>query len=351
MRKDFSPWDHRTWEGHPLLDPPETKVQNESMSSGGSSFKLPTVGEHFRHKGWAHNRERVYASLRRTSQPTNRILSFDSCGSHAYVLKSVLEPGKYRVAGSTCHDRFCVPCANDRSRVIAQNVVKKMAGGPCRFVTLTIRSDKEPLKFLLGKLLRSFKELRRRDVWKDKVSGGVGFLEIKWSSMRRRWHPHLHLLVKGKFIVQKDLSAEWRKITKDSKIVDVRLVKSERKAAKYVTKYASKPLNNTFVNRPKLLDEAVLALKGRRLCMTFGDWRGLLITETVNEDEWVNLGSLQGWVNKAVSGDEEALVVIKSLFPAGVSKVMLWYGREPPQDIVQKRSDNICYMFRQDWFL
>lgn len=260
----------------------------------------------FRHSGWSHGRNLVYRSLWRTCQSDSRICNFSTCGSGAYVLQSIDDPKRFRIAGSCCHDRFCLPCAQERSSMIAQHVINKLGDGACRFLTLTLKSQQESLAFLLGKLTRCFTCLRRSKVWASAVTGGVAFIEVKWSETNHRWHPHLHCLVQGNFIKQQDLSACWYRVTGDSNIVDIRLVRSDVAATRYVTKYAGKPFNNSFLNRPAKLDEAVLALKGKRLCITFGDWRGTLLLQPVLESEWTNLGKLVDFLDDAARGDADA---------------------------------------------
>jgi hypothetical protein len=63
---------------------------------------------------------------------------------------------------------------------------------------------------------------------------------------------------------QGELSAEWHHVTRDSYIVDVRLVRDRGAVANYVVKYAAKPLSSSFLNRPNQLPEAIGAMAGRR---------------------------------------------------------------------------------------
>jgi hypothetical protein len=52
-----------------------------------------------------------------------------------------------------------------------------------------------------------------------------------------------------------------------------------------VTKYASKPLNSSFLGNTALLDEAVKAMKGHRLATCFGTWYGTPLSERIDSDE------------------------------------------------------------------
>lgn len=267
----------------------------------------------FRHSGWRADRVRVYDGLVAAGTRLTVCDDFTHCGNLAYVLESIDRPGEYRVAGSTCHHRFCVPCARERSRAIATNIVAQIDGRPARFLTLTMRSTTESLSTLLAKLSTSFAKLRRRAIWLKRVKGGVSFIEVKWNPALQRWNVHLHAIVQGLYIKVGMLSQAWKAITGDSMIVDIRFVRSEGQLAKYVSKYASKPLSHTVLHDKDRLTEAILALKGRRLATTFGNWRGILLTPKPDKESWTNLGTLADFIAKAAAGDTTALHICTTL--------------------------------------
>lgn len=295
------------------LEPPETTPQRPPALTGAGLSDAPDLAETFRHSGWRHNRELVYDALKRTVQSVSRIMAFTSCGHRAYVYRSLEPPYHYRLAGSSCRDRFCVPCAKDRSRCLATNVLQALNGSPSRFVTLTLKQVDRPLTDSLDHLYDSFRRLRQRTFWKGHVTGGCGFLEVKHSPSLGTWNVHLHAIVHGRYLPQQTLSAEWLKVTGDSMITDVRFVKDEGKVGRYVTKYVSKPLNSTFLNRSSLLDEVILATRNRRLALTFGDWRGMPLTATPDTGEWVCLGSFDEIVYSALRGDADASEALRQI--------------------------------------
>lgn len=309
------------------LDRPETKSQAQVDRAGADLESHANLATTFRHSGWHHTRSLIAASFRRTDQPASRRSNFSDCGSFASILQSVDDPAVYRVAGSSCHDRFCLPCARERSHLIANNVIEQVANKKIRFLTLTVKSKSEDLATLLHRLYQSFSALRRRAFWKRRVTGGVAFLEVKWATSAGRWHPHLHVLIEGRYMPKADIRRIWYDITKDSFIIDIRLVQSNEHAARYVTKYASKPFNNTFVGRPLLLDEAVNAMKGRKLAMTFGSWRGVTLSKPIDKQGWKNLGSLQDFLTRAAHNDSAARAVLSALTDANLSDI---YARAPP---------------------
>lgn len=333
-----------------LLDPPETDSQRDHLPPGADLIAhFPHLDDHpdyhersatdhatdphtlsvtFRHSGWLRNRGLIAASLYRTEQPSSRRRNFANCGSDTYVLRSTEYPDVYRLAGSACHDRFCLPCAQERSRAIALNVLELTEGRQTRFLTLTLKASSNPLSTQLDKLYASFQALRRRKLWKQKVSGGVAFLEVTWSEAHETWHPHFHILIEGSYLPHQQLKKLWYAITGDSFVVDIRFVRDLRTAAQYVTKYASKPFNNTFLNRAYLLDEILLALKGRKLLLTFGAWRGITLIQTPSEGAWEHVAPLETIITNAANGDQNAELILRNLTDADLRPL---YARAPPQ--------------------
>ncbi len=282
----------------------------------------------FRHSGWRRQRRLVAESLSRTGQSGNRQRSFADCGSYAYVMRSIEDPQNYRIAGSCCHDRFCLPCAKGRAHTIAGNVLEYIRDVEIRFLTLTIKTDHQPLAWQVDKLYTAFQALRRTKLWKARVDGGVAFLEVKRSDRANRWHPHLHCLITGKFIDYRKLSALWHRVTGDSYVVDIQRPKNDEQVLSYVTKYASKPFNNTFINKPEWLDEAVAALAGRKLALTFGRWRGLKLSPIPDPGAWEYVAPLCDLLAKAGAGDPEALHILDYLGCEDLGEIL---PRPPPQ--------------------
>lgn len=228
----------------------------------------------FLHSGWAVDRKRIDAALCRTHASRTRRQHFRDCGSGAWVYENIADATDVRLKGSWCHDRFCRVCGAQRAAHIAGQVKAALGDTKPLFITLTLANTRDGLAASLDRLYRGFRLLRQTDFWKARIQGGVAFLEIKHSAKAGRWHPHLHILADGSFVPQAELSDIWRAITRDSFVVDVRRVAQIREALTYVSKYASKPLSPSFLAVPALIDEALVALAGRRLLTTFGNWRG-----------------------------------------------------------------------------
>ena len=205
-----SRYQHTTGPSAPaLLEPPEINPEEPGDLPGGCSCEPIGIAESFRHSGWAHNRSVVYAALKRTNQTTSRIAAFHDCGAFAYVYQTAKAPFEYRLGGSNCKDRFCVPCASDRSRLIAGNVLDALGKKPARFLTLTLKHNDGPLSTQLDRLYSCFATLRNRKLWRSRVDGGCAFTEIKWSKKRESWNVHIHCIIHGRFLPQNELSAAW----------------------------------------------------------------------------------------------------------------------------------------------
>jgi len=294
------------------LDPPETYPHIDSSDWGAKHFTSEPA-EIFRHTGWWRHRYKVYQALHRVGSTIDRTFNFAECGKHAYVVQCPDNPDIYRVTGSTCHDRFCLPCAQSRSHTIALNTLEHLSGRESRFITLTLHSTNEGLKELLRKISTCFAKLRNRALWKKTQRGGVAFIEVKWVPRLERWNVHMHILSEGRYIRVGKLSSLWSRITGGSPIVDVRFVKDGTHVSRYVTKYASKPLHHSVLNDEDRLDESILAFKGKRLCTTYGSWRGIVLTDSPSEGSWDTVDTLHNVISKGLQGDPESVRILRLL--------------------------------------
>ncbi len=296
------------------LVPQETNVGSPANpSSCGANASDTPSDVAFRHSGWQPTRHKIRAALDRSGVAESRLLAWDACGTGAWVLRDPDTPGRFRIASSTCHDRFCVPCANARSQRIGNRLRLHLAELQISFLTLTLRDSDLPLGELLDKLLRSFRILRQWKIWKREVAGGVAFIEIKWNDEKQRWHPHIHAIMDSGYIPQSTLSDRWCEITKGSFKVDIRRPRDNEHAISYVTRYGSKPLNQSFVDDPQRLDEAIAALKGRHMATVFGNWRGWCLTDDDEHEKWLRVASLSEILSRERRGDPEAIQIMRYL--------------------------------------
>ena len=275
------------------------------------------------HRGWQPVRRRVFAAMCRTDQSDARKHAFWHCRDRVHVVQSP-STGEVEAFPETCHDRFCLPCGQIRSRKIAQSVEKLMRESEAKllFVTLTLRgTPQDRLSTMLGKLRDAWKALRRLDGWKNAIKGGVVMTEIKWSTTSGgHWHPHYHIIAEGRWLDEKWLENAWKVVTRDSDQVKVKRVRDPAEALSYVTKYASKPMDASFTMKSYLLDEAMIALKGTRLAACFGTWHGTPLNEQVEATDetawivgWIYHGTTSDLEVRAVKGDAEAIKLLATV--------------------------------------
>jgi hypothetical protein len=265
----------------------------------------------FRHSHWGPRRAKVLESFQRLNLNEFRVDHFENCGSGCIVQASK-STGKIRLSANYCHDRFCLACGQTRSRLIAANIERYIDKRECRFLTLTLKHSKTSLREQIKRLQHSFRKLRQSTLWRNCVTGGAAFLEVKRSKSGAHWHPHMHVLIEGTFLSQPLLSAQWLLVTGDSNIVDIRFVRDGTAVVRYVAKYAAKPIDSTLFEEPAWLDESIQSLHGTRLCTTFGKWRGIeLEAKPADPGDWVPLCSLKDLVARASEGDEPSAALLK----------------------------------------
>ena len=305
------------------LDSLETTAQRsrDSLTGWCPDFDRNWDSLPFQHRGWHDTRCRILRTMNGLDISAARVWRFARCGDDVHVYQDGAT-GEVEFHSSACRDRWCLICGQRRSAEIARSLEKKMAEAETRFITLTIRGKHgDFLSDQIARLRQAWRELRRHPFWKEHVSGGAVMLEVKWSTgVGGHWHPHYHILCHGKWLDQERLRAVWFGITGDSDQVKVKLVREAKEALAYVTKYASKPVDSSFVNNQKRLGEAMLALKGQRLAACFGTWYGTPLKEEFDDDEtppfftnWVYMGTIESLRHRSREGDKTAAVLLDSV--------------------------------------
>ena len=276
---------------------------------GNPAFDVQPITEEesgFRHSGWAVRRSQIWTALNRLHAPDARLSKFANCGSGLW-LEVNRSTNDLRCRSNKCHDRWCMRCQGERAALITDAVARLVSTNGARFLTLTLRHSPTPLTDQIDRLYASFLRLRHRAAWKEHVTGGAAFFEAKVGEKDGLWHVHLHCLITGSFWDQRDISRAWHSVTGDSSIVDVRKVDDVEGRARYVTKYVTKPADSSVFAVPDRLDEMITALRGRRLCTTFGTWRGTRLEELDAPSEgWTPLQSVEHLRTLAGEGDPDA---------------------------------------------
>lgn len=198
---------------------------------------------------------------------------FRSCGIDSFIEYS--ESGQcFRVKCIRCKLRWCPACARTRARHIVEwckQCVTTQNRRTWKFVTLTLAHSRRPLTEQLDHLKSSFRRLRQTQAWKERMAGGIAVIEVKRNKQTSQWHPHLHVVVKGKYLGQAELSALWKKCSKGSFIVDIRAISDANEAGVYLAKYISKPVDLSLCDDADSLSEFLNTLTGTRMFIRFGD--------------------------------------------------------------------------------
>lgn len=333
------------------MDPIDPQRPLEDIHTRGLRPTNATAGIRFRHDTWSNDRARVLTALAPddpdrlawidlednpdlpdvdpVAPPTDRARRFADCGIRSIVLQSAADPGRYKVGCQRCHDRFCLPCMQDRARLIVANLKAQLKYEPTRFLTFTLKHSALPLKEQIDRLYTSFRSLRRRQFWQDTVTGGVAFLELKLSGADSLWHPHLHVLARGKYVPQKLLADAWLQITGDSFIVDVRLARSPEHLYSYLTRYVTKGWDTGIYRKIDALREAISALAGRKLLASFGDFAPLRLLEPPTSETWIELGTLTEIITLAACRVSWAVSACSAIYSVSFDPPLCV---EPPDD-------------------
>lgn len=313
-------------DGQPLaptsLDPLETSYPTEYIVPALRPWHDTDEDRRFIHSGWATRRRLIYRALETSKLPWRRLWAFRHCGGEAWIQRSNEEPPRYRVQASWCRDRWCAVCATRRGNTIAARILNDRDPHNLRFLTLTLRilprGEAQPgeagsLKYALDRLYSCFRRLRGLALWKDAVTGGAAFTEVKWSHNSLGWHAHIHAILEGRYIPHPKLKEAWHRITGDSHVVDIRKVRTTSNAVNYVTRYVTKAWDRATERNPNLLAEAVVALGSRRMVNTFGTWRGLRLTAKPSGVEWESVFPLSTLRDRMEAGDPNAYQIWHAL--------------------------------------
>lgn len=243
------------------------------------------------HREQDDHRAAHYVAMWMAGSSDSALHAYANCGRDVIALRDK-ETGHVCLARAMCKSRWCPTCSLIRARRIRDNLEASMPKVALRFVTLTLRHHEEPLQKQIDRLYTAFRKLRNTAHWKSRVDGGAYFFEVTHSVKDGLWHPHLHVLTSGRFIDWKTLQSDWLRITGDSHVINVQMVRSRSHVNVYVTKYLTKPLDLVENTTPALLAESIAALKGRRTCGTFGTWTQLKLLASNSDRQFEAIGWL-----------------------------------------------------------
>ncbi|MBA7690060.1 hypothetical protein ES703_98583 [subsurface metagenome] len=168
-----------------------------------------------------------------------------------------------------CSSKACPVCTRIRRWRIRERIFYALQGlvpqGNCRWrhIVLTVKNGTD-LGERLDHLVKSFRNIRHRQLWKRTQYGGFYTIEI--TEGVDGWHPHLHIVSYGSFIPWRKLLAAWCQVTKDSRHIRVSTIQDGVNIAYYISKYITK-IDTLSSTSTMILD---LVCKNRRLFGPFG---------------------------------------------------------------------------------
>jgi len=168
-----------------------------------------------------------------------------------------------------CSSKSCSVCTDIRRWRIRERIQYALTGLPSgqvlrwRHVVLTVKNSPD-LANRLDHLVKSFRKLRHRAVWKSSQYGGFYVIEI--TEGVDGWHPHLHIVSYGHYVPWRKLLAAWCRVTGDSRHIQVSTIRDGANIAYYISKYITKATTLSSASTV-MLD---LVCKNRRLFGPFG---------------------------------------------------------------------------------
>lgn len=273
----------------------ESSVDRPSWSIAGQQLRmepgapnqftvhLDTPEQVLRFQGCQPERSFWLEHLPNIEPDSFKVRRFQQCGAHSWVSQD-LETGLLFLRGEACKLRICPICRRVIQRRSAARVLDFMEqheDQKWQFHTFTLKHSRAPLSNQLNRLVKCFRRLRQRAIWKKNVALGYAVIEVTFHpadslspSGRLRehseWHPHLHVVAGTEWIDWGLLRKAWFSVTGDSDNIDCSLVQSARHAAHYVSKYIGKPPDLSLRSDPRAAADYYRALQHRRLLMPFG---------------------------------------------------------------------------------
>lgn len=143
--------------------------------------------------------------------------------------------GEVRAGAIWCKSWFCEHCAPIRKRQLQAQAAN---GKPNRFITLTSKYRPETMTpdEAAQQLVHAWRMVVQKGK-RDKIFDDIQYIAV-FEETKRGW-PHLHILARCSWVAQDWLSYHMEKYA-NSPIVDVRKVKSRKRAAWYISKYTAK---------------------------------------------------------------------------------------------------------------
>ena len=295
---------------HALLDHLQITVDPSASSETELSYRYRHCAEE--RKTWLECLPQIEWNRARRDR-------FRHCGSLTWVQWSQSRNAP-RLSVNRCNYRWCPACRRAYTHELAARLrheLRNLRKNTHKFITLTIRHEHTSLANQLHHLKSSFRRLRARMLWKRSVEHGIAVVEITFNPTTSTWHPHLHILAKGKYIEQKQLSKAWKECTNGSPVVHIRAVHDSKHAVNYLSHYVAKPPEiQKFDDTPARLKEWYMALRRNRLVIRFGnnpDARGFEQEDDGKPNDWQNVCRLSDLLAAARNNNPNAIALLAAV--------------------------------------
>lgn len=276
---------------NPLID---ESLAAESIQGADDATALPSRLSRY---SKAHHRAVEMAHYAAERGEVKLSAKLEGCGNHL-LFRHYYTVDKVRLhAAYFCKKHLLCPlCAIRRGAKMLRSYMDRLqvilAEKPRLkpyLVTLTVK-DGADLSERFSHLFRSVQRLHKCRTGKGqyseacKADGAVWSYEFKRGENSGLWHPHVHAVWLCETPPdQAALSAQWKAITKDSFIVDVRpfhehqdVVNGFLEVFKYAVKFSDLPLDDNW--------HGFKALAGKRLIASFGAFRGIDVPEEMTDE-------------------------------------------------------------------
>ncbi|MBA7646327.1 hypothetical protein ES703_54089 [subsurface metagenome] len=242
-----------------------------SLTFGLDSHSSPAQSVITRLPGW-----NLYLYLSNKCRKMDNVPVSLKCDSDSHSFRTIVcTHCGYKISVPIyCGNRFCPVCSVPRLLRVRRRLdwiclnITPPSGYDFKFLTLTIRNQSD-LPEMLALLVKSFRRLRQRAVWKQYVRGGAFVLEV--TGRPGNWHAHLHAVIEARYFPYDKILNAWRKVSGSIGVWIKRLPK--KSIVGYLTKYLSKcsvPEN--------LTDDVSDSVSGFRLFQPFGTWYAVNLT-------------------------------------------------------------------------
>lgn len=274
-------------------------LAGESIIGADDASALPARLDRF---SKAHHRAIRMSDYARERGEVKLANELQDCG--AYLLfRDYHTVGKVRLhAMHSCKRHLLCPlCAIRRGAKMVKSYLDRLqvvlAENPNLkpyLVTLTVKDGEdltERFNHLSGSLQRLHRTRNRKGQFNEscKASGAVWSYEFKRGENSGLWHPHVHAIWLCETPPdQVALRAQWKRITGDSHICDVRPFHDDQdvlggflEVFKYAVKFSDLPMADNW--------DGWKRLAGKRLIASFGTFRGVVVPEELTDEQLEDL--------------------------------------------------------------